>query len=193
MIWKVSRRSGKFPDDLKSVQIIQKLCIYSIKESKKCLSANSFSYLEILDSQIGTFSIKKVPNLGVHNFKSQIWDLYCKHCLWSIFGPCLCTKSYKTSFMRICREFEIDTIYVLYPESFCDKNLAIRKVFAFSDSDYAATELTPRSTSHFDSVCIFCTNYGRKAWSKFGRSALQQKEIPCLWKKSSLFMTCHSR
>ena len=29
---------------------------------------------------------------------------------------------------------KIDAIYALYPESFCDKNLAIRKVFAFSDS-----------------------------------------------------------
>ena len=30
---------------------------------------------------------------------------------------------------------KIGTIYALYPESFCDKNLAIRKVFAFCDSD----------------------------------------------------------
>ena len=29
---------------------------------------------------------------------------------------------------------KIDAIYVFYPESFCDKNLAVRKVFAFSDS-----------------------------------------------------------
>ena len=29
---------------------------------------------------------------------------------------------------------KIYTIYALCPESFCDKNLAIRKVFAFSDS-----------------------------------------------------------
>ena len=29
---------------------------------------------------------------------SQIWDIYCKHCLWSIFGPCWCTKSCKTTF-----------------------------------------------------------------------------------------------
>ena len=29
---------------------------------------------------------------------------------------------------------KIDTIYTLFPESFCDKNLAVRKVFAFSDS-----------------------------------------------------------
>ena len=31
-------------------------------------------------------------------------------------------------------DLKIDAIYALYPESFCDKNLAIRKVFAFSDS-----------------------------------------------------------
>ena len=29
---------------------------------------------------------------------------------------------------------KIDAIYAIYPESFCDKNLAVRKVFAFSDS-----------------------------------------------------------
>ena len=29
---------------------------------------------------------------------------------------------------------KIDAIYAIYPESFCDKNLAIRKVFAFCDS-----------------------------------------------------------
>ena len=40
----------------------------------------------------------------------------------------------KPPFMRICREFEIGAIYALYPECFCDKNLAIRKVFAFCDS-----------------------------------------------------------
>ena len=31
-------------------------------------------------------------------------------------------------------DLKIDAIYALYPESFCDKNLAIRKVFAFCDS-----------------------------------------------------------
>ena len=30
---------------------------------------------------------------------------------------------------------KIDAIYALYPENFCRKNLAIRKVFAFCDSD----------------------------------------------------------
>ena len=30
---------------------------------------------------------------------------------------------------------KIDAIYTLYLKSFCDKNLAIRKVFAFCDSE----------------------------------------------------------
>ena len=35
---------------------------------------------------------------------------------------------------RFVANLKIGAIYVLYPESFCDKNLAIRKVFAFCDS-----------------------------------------------------------
>ena len=31
---------------------------------------------------------------------------------------------------------KIVAIHALYPESFCDKNLAFRKVFAFCDSEY---------------------------------------------------------
>ena len=38
---------------------------------------------------------------------------------------------------------KIDEIYALYPESFCDKNLAIRKVFAFSDSEYSTSQYPP--------------------------------------------------
>ena len=34
-------------------------------------------------------------------------------------------------------DLKIDAIYTLYPESFCNKNLAIQKVFAFCDSDVA--------------------------------------------------------
>ena len=35
---------------------------------------------------------------------------------------------------------KIDAIYAFHPESFCDKNLAIRKVFAFSDSAYPSQQ-----------------------------------------------------
>ena len=41
---------------------------------------------------------------------------------------------------------KIDALYALYPESFCGKNLAIRKVFAFCDSacDLPTLTLTAR-------------------------------------------------
>ena len=44
-------------------------------------------------------------------------------------------------FTRICREIVDVAIYALYPESFCGVNLAIRKVFAFSDSARALRAL----------------------------------------------------
>ena len=41
----------------------------------------------------------------------------------------------KTHFLRVfVANLKIGAIYALYPESFCDKKLAIRKVFAFCDS-----------------------------------------------------------
>ena len=54
--------------------------------------------------------------------KEHIWTMVmveiCKHTFYSIF----------------VRNLKIDAIYAFYPESFCNKNLAIRKVFAFCDS-----------------------------------------------------------
>ena len=44
-------------------------------------------------------------------------------------------------FKRICRKIADVAIYAHYPESFCSRNLAIWKVFAFSDS--AVTALLP--------------------------------------------------
>ena len=44
-------------------------------------------------------------------------------------------KNLQTHFLCIfVANLKIDAIYTFYPESFCNKNLAIRKVFAFSDS-----------------------------------------------------------
>ena len=54
--------------------------------------------------------------VGLH-----FWSLFCK------FLTIL-------DFTHICREFVDVAIYALYPESFCVKNLAAGKVFAFSDS-----------------------------------------------------------
>ena len=45
-------------------------------------------------------------------------------------------QNLQTHFLRVfVANLKIDAIYAVYLESFCDKNLAIRKVFAFSDSD----------------------------------------------------------
>ena len=44
-------------------------------------------------------------------------------------------KIWQTHLLRaVVGNLKIATIYALYPESFCDKNLAIQKVFPFSDS-----------------------------------------------------------
>ena len=42
-------------------------------------------------------------------------------------------------FTRFCRKIVNVVIYALYPESFSDKDHAIRKVFAFSDSGGGAS------------------------------------------------------
>ena len=53
--------------------------------------------------------------------------------IWTI----LVHKILQTHLLRaFVANLEIDAIYTLYPESFCDKNLAIRNVFAFSDSAF---------------------------------------------------------
>ena len=47
----------------------------------------------------------------------------------------ICQKYMKfSSFTHFCRESKSVAIHALYSKSFCVKNLAIRKVFAFSDS-----------------------------------------------------------
>ena len=48
---------------------------------------------------------------------------------------------------------KIDTIYALYPESFCDKNLAIWKVFAFCDS-----------VEHYSNVATWSMGFRSKKW-----------------------------
>ena len=54
------------------------------------------------------------------------YGAYLDHCYaWNL----------QTHFLRVfVANLKNDAIYGFYPESFCDKNLAIRKVFAFSDS-----------------------------------------------------------
>ena len=51
--------------------------------------------------------------------------------IWTI----LMLKILQAHFLRaFVANVEINAIYALYPESFCDKNLAVRQFFAFSDS-----------------------------------------------------------
>ena len=110
MIWKVSRRSVKFPDDLKSVQIIQKMyaglswgfMLFQERVAQKQFWIPNFNFHFLTLEQEWFEWI-----LG--NFKSQIWDLYCKHCL-SAYGAYLdhayAQNLAKPPLMRICRKFE---------------------------------------------------------------------------------------
>ena len=50
------------------------------------------------------------------------------------FSSLFCKLLTILDFTHICREFIDVAIYALYPESFCVKNPAVRKVFVFSDS-----------------------------------------------------------
>ena len=47
------------------------------------------------------------------------------------------------SFTHICRKIKDALIYAVYLESFCVKDLATRKVFAFSDSAYGHDTFPP--------------------------------------------------
>ena len=49
-------------------------------------------------------------------------------------------------------DLKIDMIYAFHPESFCNKNLAIRKVFAFSDSECKHVELANIKLESFKKV-----------------------------------------
>ena len=67
---------------------------------------------------------------------------------WTI----LMLKILQTHLLRaFVANLKIDAIYALYPESFCDKNLAVRKVFAFSDSE---TMIVSIKTGHSMIVCV---------------------------------------
>ena len=85
-----------------------------------------------------SWTAKKSPD----NLKKSPVDLemcpdFSYKCIpWSIFGPCLCIKFANILLRVFVANLKIDVIYAFYPESFCNKNLAILKVFSFSDSDF---------------------------------------------------------
>ena len=55
------------------------------------------------------------------------------------------------SLSAFAASLKIYAIYAIYQESFCDKNLAIRKIFGFSDS-----EEVPESYYYFVQICDAC-------------------------------------
>merc|ERR1712012_1092899 len=68
--------------------------------------------------------------LSAHSFPFNCtpWSIYK---VWTI----LMLKILQAHLLRaFVAKLKIYAIYALYPESFCGKNLAIRKVFAFCDS-----------------------------------------------------------
>ena len=81
IIWKECGWSGNFLYDLNSVRMISKMCPDNLKESGWSRNVLGWSGKFLDDPKFPKF-----------------WDIYCKHCLWSIFGPCWCTKSCKTTF-----------------------------------------------------------------------------------------------
>ena len=55
-------------------------------------------------------------------------------------------------------------IDAIYPESFCDKNLAVWKVFAFSDSDRG--DQTVKITDHWSGRFVLALSKGMLVMSK---------------------------
>ena len=74
--WEYALPAGKVHKHQKLIFWFQTLytyvshILYSVRCSNQCLQYR----FQIWDLQIRVFSITKVPNLGVPNFKSQIWD-----------------------------------------------------------------------------------------------------------------------
>ena len=98
------------------------------------------------------------------------YGAYLDHCYaWNL----------QTHFLRVfVANLKNDAIYGFYPESFCDKNLAIRKVFAFSDSGRATHLLVPW-------VLQFYIVYSWREWG----SKQNIWRTPILWNRRCLFRT----
>ena len=114
-IHKLSGQSGNCSNNLKTVRIIQILS----GQPKNCTD-NSKTVRTI--QKLSRQSRNCPDNLETVCLKDYILAILPQ------FVICL-------GFTRICRKIVDVAIYALYPESFCGENLAIRKVFAFSDSE----------------------------------------------------------
>ena len=79
------------------------------------------------------------------------YGAYLDHCYaWNL----------QTHFLRVfVANLKNDAIYGFNPESFCDKNLAIRKVFAFSDSELAIYVRNCHDTVTLakNPLCLLCS------------------------------------
>ena len=76
--------------------------------------------------------------------------------IWTI----VMLEIWKHTFYRyLLRIWKNDAIYAYYPESFCDNNLAIRKVFAFSDSGDVTDHLKPGTMAEIGSGGMRRTAY----------------------------------
>lgn len=78
-------------------------------------------------------------------------------------------------FTRICREIVDVAIYGLYPESFCDENIAIRKVFVF----FLTLE------QPYLLFVIVCTPVRIEAWKKAKKCVYLQRKLSCHEKRFS--------
>ena len=110
--WTTQKLSGQFkncPDNLETVWIIRKL-----------------------SGQPKNYADNSKTDRNIQKLSRQSETVCHKDYILAIlpqFVICL-------GFTRICREIVDVAIYALYPESFCGGNLAIRKVFTFSDSAF---------------------------------------------------------
>ena len=77
-----------------------------------------------------------------------LYDLESFQTIWKVSGRSKKCPDHSENVARLSKilqnhllcayvaDLKIDEVYALHPEGFCDKNLAIRKVFAFCDSDH---------------------------------------------------------
>ena len=93
----------------------------------------------------------------------------------------------QTHFLRVfVANLTNDAIYGFYPESFCEKNLAIRKVFAFcksaphSQKKFLLGEKTKhgggesfKQSEQFEEVATFCVHF----FAFDGQEALDEKYV----------------
>ena len=118
-------------------------------------------------------TILNVPNLG-HLF----YSLPREH-IWTMLMHKILQNHLLCAFVA---NLKIGGIYALYPESFCDKNLAIRKVFAFCDS----APLGPEKYGRIDFSLGRWTTMGQNAPKLVLKHAKEQVELVRIFLRSLL-------